>query len=1227
MPVRAGQKARLEGEERDVLVDEVFSDRARLADGRVVAAALLWPLAPPDDPVDRLGALQTDRAAAFRNRLDGLLLTEVRQARGLGSFLGGRISIFPHQLHVAERATASDPVRWLLADEVGLGKTIEACLILSRLLRTDRADRALVVAPATLTVQWLGELYRKFHQTFVLLDRRRRDDVAKEHGEGFNPFEAHRRAIVALEDLTGEPGLSQKAQAAGFDLLVVDEAHRLERARGEAGSDAYLAVAPLTRAARHVLLLSATPLESDPHAFFRLLELLRPDAYTSEEAFLASLRRDEPLPPCTSATRRVDIGGLQPRVPMPVDLDAFPRGRGLTGDDAADADDPRVAWIAGQDADWRADGTGEDARLRPRARDALRPQGAPGVGDAQARRDLPRGAHARARRRRGRRVPARGRPVDPRLDGGRRRGPELRVLPPARALRPAGATRPPSSSGSDASTASTGRLPVEIVYFRPPDGFGREIVTLFERIGLFTSPLGGLERSLSEVEARVARATARSAGRCPSRSSPRTSRGPAEAREKAVYHHLHRDGFSPEKAPGILARVPADLDARTERFVLDAADLFGFETAERAGRRTWYVEFGADALVEHLPGVAGGSRWLGTFDRGGGRREGGARLLRVGARARRRDSSASSRTGRAGASPSSRLENGGRLGSGPPVRFRRGAAVEFVAASLDGREQPAWAELIVSRRARDARHPARGLDGPPRARLALGPRARLGRPRAPRREEGARGPPRPQARGRRGVPAERADRGTSRRLRGHRLAGDVMSHARRVALFARRRPVRRRDRPRRAHVRRSPRERAAPDGRRSTGSSPSRSSRRRRAMAGKIREAARASGDEANEAKALVREVQLRTALHGYETSVRFLKDQPWPQGLLPRTTLRLFYAQSLVTYAQAYSWEIGQREKVESAGPVDLKAWTRDQIQAEAVRAYVDVWKDREALGHVPVERDRGLRRAEQLPEGDPRHAPRRRVVSLRRASRRHVGLEARAVERRLRARREGARRRRRRAFTVGEARRPGRPSAPEARRRPRRPRSLARRGRGEGSRARGAPRAAPASRGGPDGRRGPRRDPTGPRDAPAGVRGRPVVLDGEGPARGLRPRGRQAREPRARALSRPRGDPGVSEVARSGTGAGRSSGRSRRPTGRWPRWRRTARAAARSRSRTGTSRRSTSARMRWTSRPGSAARATTTSSRRARSSTSSSHGRRRPRRSRPLSRRRRTTSRTARS
>ena len=117
-----------------------------------------------------------------------------------------------------------------------------------------------------------------------------------------------------------------------------------------------------------------------------------------------------------------------------------------------------------------------------------------------------------------------------------------------------------------------------------------------------------------------------------------------------------------------------------------------------------------------------------------------------------------------------------------------------------------------------------------------------------------------------------------------------------------------------------------------------------------IREAARKRGDDQEVTGALIREVQLRIGLHGYETAVRFLKDEAWPKSILSRAALNLFYGRSLVTYAQAYGWEIGQREKVESKGGVDLKAWTKEQIHAEAARAYLEVWKDREALGAEPL-------------------------------------------------------------------------------------------------------------------------------------------------------------------------------------------------------------------------------------------------------------------------------------
>ncbi len=121
-------------------------------------------------------------------------------------------------------------------------------------------------------------------------------------------------------------------------------------------------------------------------------------------------------------------------------------------------------------------------------------------------------------------------------------------------------------------------------------------------------------------------------------------------------------------------------------------------------------------------------------------------------------------------------------------------------------------------------------------------------------------------------------------------------------------------------------------------------------LAAELRAAAQAAGDNAGWTRGLVSEVQLRIGLHGYETSVRFLKEQPWPPDARSQAVLDLFYGRSLVTYLQAYSWEINQREQVESRQAVDLKAWTRDEIFARAVAAYAEVWAQREALGRENV-------------------------------------------------------------------------------------------------------------------------------------------------------------------------------------------------------------------------------------------------------------------------------------
>ncbi|MBP1768772.1 MAG: hypothetical protein H6P98_2887, partial [Candidatus Aminicenantes bacterium] len=115
--------------------------------------------------------------------------------------------------------------------------------------------------------------------------------------------------------------------------------------------------------------------------------------------------------------------------------------------------------------------------------------------------------------------------------------------------------------------------------------------------------------------------------------------------------------------------------------------------------------------------------------------------------------------------------------------------------------------------------------------------------------------------------------------------------------------------------------------------------------AARLREEAKKAGDDSGWAWALIKEVQLRIALHGYETSVRFLKEETWPQSRIQRDMLDLFYAQSLTTYYEAYSWEINRRERVEAKGPVDLKAWTRERIFEESWTTLLRVWEDRGRL------------------------------------------------------------------------------------------------------------------------------------------------------------------------------------------------------------------------------------------------------------------------------------------
>jgi uncharacterized protein YfaS (alpha-2-macroglobulin family) len=121
-------------------------------------------------------------------------------------------------------------------------------------------------------------------------------------------------------------------------------------------------------------------------------------------------------------------------------------------------------------------------------------------------------------------------------------------------------------------------------------------------------------------------------------------------------------------------------------------------------------------------------------------------------------------------------------------------------------------------------------------------------------------------------------------------------------------------------------------------------------LAKKLLDTAIQAKDEALWTRALVGRLQLRSALDGYETAVRELKAAPWPDGLLSRSTVELFYAHALITYLKVYAWEIEQREEVASQAALGLQTWTKPRIVKEATSALQAVWQERAALGKEPI-------------------------------------------------------------------------------------------------------------------------------------------------------------------------------------------------------------------------------------------------------------------------------------
>jgi ATP-dependent helicase HepA len=257
-------------------------------------------------PQDRLFTGQIDPSSWFLLRYETWLRLQQHQQSPVKGLLGGRTALIPHQLYIAHESANRSAPRIMLADEVGLGKTIEAGLILHHRLINGLSHRVLIIVPESLLHQWLVEMLRRFNLRFSIFDEARcleelnddgldeEDRYKYEAEDNSNPFLSEQLILCSQSFFSEHPRRQQQALHAGWDMVIVDEAHHLEWSE-LAVSPEYRFVEQLGHLSPSLILLTATPEQLGKESHFARLRLLDPDRFYSFAAFVEEERLFEPI--------------------------------------------------------------------------------------------------------------------------------------------------------------------------------------------------------------------------------------------------------------------------------------------------------------------------------------------------------------------------------------------------------------------------------------------------------------------------------------------------------------------------------------------------------------------------------------------------------------------------------------------------------------------------------------------------------------------------------------------------------------------------------------------------------------------------------------------------------------------------------------------------------------------------------------------------------------------
>ncbi len=279
--------------------------------------------------------LQVSDGKRFILKSESFMLKLAHTYNKILSLSNSRTRILAHQVESTHRIVNALKQRFLIADEVGLGKTIEAGLVIKEMIYKQGYSRILIVCPASLMFQWQNEMESKFNEKFIIMDRNVLRKAAKSVGEGGNPWKVHNKIICSL-DFIKNKNFEENLSRCLWDFVIFDEAHRLRRDVNNS-TLAYSMAEVISAKTKSLLLLSATPFRGKLEELFFLIGLIDKNTlgpfqsfyneYCLDGADLSGLKRK--LDQVVIRRTKNEVGGFTKRFARTIRFDLYPDERNL----------------------------------------------------------------------------------------------------------------------------------------------------------------------------------------------------------------------------------------------------------------------------------------------------------------------------------------------------------------------------------------------------------------------------------------------------------------------------------------------------------------------------------------------------------------------------------------------------------------------------------------------------------------------------------------------------------------------------------------------------------------------------------------------------------------------------------------------------------------------------------------------------------------------------------